>query len=89
MGVGRRNLEDDVVNFEAVVVDGFRVEIGIAVADMLELGGRDAYVEGAFGDVRVSGGLEPGFKALPVDLLLERAKNANPLVQNSRGYWDK
>ena len=89
VGIGRGDLEDDVVELKAEVVDGFGDEVGVAIAYVLELSRRDAYVEGAFGDVGVSGGFQPGFKALAIDLFLERAKYANPLVQNSRGYWNK
>jgi hypothetical protein len=86
-GLLRGHGEDDLVELEAEVVDGFADEVAIAVADVLELLGRDADVQGSSADVGEAGRLQPRLIALTVDLFFERAQNANPLVQH--GGWHR
>jgi hypothetical protein len=83
------HLEDDLIDLEAEVIDGLTDEIAVAIAYVLELFRRDSYVEGTSADVREACWLQPGFKALAVDLFLERTQNPNPLVQYGCRDWNK
>ena len=81
-GLLRRNLEDDLVEFEAEVLNGLVDVIAVAIADVLEGGGGNAHMQRATVDVREARGLQPGLKALTIDLLFQRAEDPNPLVQD-------
>jgi hypothetical protein len=70
---------------EAEVVDGFLDEIGVAVADVLKVGGGDAHKKFLAFEVGKSGRLQPCFVGLAIDLLLERSENADPIIQYGGG----
>ncbi len=76
-------------DIELKAFDGFFDEIGVLVADVFKLRGRDADVQGFFDDARKARGLQPGFEGLPVDLFFERAEDAHPLVQHGGGRRDE
>ena len=80
--VGRRNGEDHRVQLQPQHIDGFADEVRVAIRYVLKLCRWNPYMQDAVGDVRKARGLEPRLKALPVNLFLERAQNANPLVQH-------
>jgi hypothetical protein len=85
----RGHLEDDLIDFEAEVIDGLADEVAVAVADVLELFGGNSYVQGATTDVGKARRFQPGLKALAVDFFLERTQDPNPLVQNGCRDWNK
>src|SRR5215469_6934910 len=83
----RRNLEDNFVELEAKGFNGLVDVIAVAIADVLEGGRGNAHVQRTTVDVREARGLQPGLKALTVDLLFQRSEDPNPLVQD--GCWDR
>jgi hypothetical protein len=87
VGILGGGLEDDVLDLEAEVLDGLLDEVGVAVADVLELCRGDAHKERVAGDMREARGLEPRVVGLAIDLLFERRQDANPIIQygGSRG----
>ncbi len=70
----RRHLEDNLVDLETEVVNGFADQIAVSVADMLELFGGNSYVEGTSADVGEARRFQPRLKALAVDFFLERTR---------------
>ena len=80
--LGRRRLEDHLVNLETERVDGFVDVIAVAVADDLEVCRGHAHKQRTAFHVRKPGGLEPRLKALPFYLLFQRTEDAHPLIQN-------
>ena len=86
-GLLRGNFEDNVVEFEAKGLDGLIDVIAVAIADVLEGGGGDAHMQRTTVDVREARWLQPGLKALTIDLLFQRTEDSHPLVQY--GGWDR
>ena len=81
VGIGRGLLEDHRIDLQPHVVDGLTDQVAVAIAYVLELRRRDAHIQCAFHDVAEACRLEPRLKGLSIDLLLERAEDAYPLVE--------
>src|ERR1700742_5206032 len=73
------------LDVEAEVVDGFLDEVGVAIADVLKVGGGNAHKKFLAFEVREPRWLEPGLVGLAIDLLLERSENADPIIQYCSG----
>jgi len=76
--------EADVIQLQRLQIDGLLDQVAILVADMLELRRGHAHIERAAGHMAVTGGLEPGFKGLANNLLLECCENVDPGIERRR-----
>jgi hypothetical protein len=88
VGILLRGFELDAVDVERKLFDGLFDEVGVLVADVLELRGGDADVESFFHHPREPRRFQPGLKGLAIDLLFERTQDADPLVQHGAGRRD-
>ncbi len=79
----------DALDVELEALDGFFDQVSVLVADVFELRGGDAHVEGFLDHAGEACRLQPGFEGLPVDLFFERAEDAHPLVQHGGGRRDE
>src|SRR6516165_3206854 len=88
-GIVVRSDELHVLVIESEVVDGFLDEVGVLIAHMPELDGRDPHEEDAAGGMTVTGGLEPSVVGVPINLLLERVEDADPRIGRKSCAWNR
>jgi hypothetical protein len=89
VGILLRRLEDDGLQLELEVFDGLLDEVAVGLANLLELGRRNADVKRLARDVGEAGRLQPGVEPLTVHLFLERSKDSHPGVEYSCRSGDK
>ena len=75
-----RSDELHVVEAEAEIVDGFLNQVGVLVAGVAELDGRNAHEQNASAGVAVARGLQPGVVGMAVDFLFQRIEDARPRI---------
>jgi hypothetical protein len=67
---------------EPEVVDRFLNQVGIFIANVTELGRRNAHEENAIAGVAVACGLQPGVVGVAIDFLFQSVKNARPRIRD-------
>jgi len=85
--VWRRHRVLHFLNAQLQVINRLGNQVAITVNTRLKFRAWDSYMQYLPIDVREACRLQPGLKALPIDLFFERAQDSNPLIQNR--CWDR
>src|SRR6266851_9948816 len=74
---------------EPEIVDRLLNQIRVFIADVLELGGRNAHEKNLIAGVAVPRRLQPGVVGVPVDFLFQGVKDAHPGVRDDGGTSER